>query len=272
MTVFLPPVDLVGPPDAPHTALFCHGILGSGRNWRSFARALSARAPDWRIALVDLRSHGDAPPAPPPHTVRACAQDLLRLDLSSSVEVIVGHSFGGKVALAYAEALPPALRQAWVLDAAPGPLSSSSTSLLDHEVVRVIQALRRIPLPLASRDDLLRQMTAQGFSLGLARWMTTNLQRSSSGGLIWRFDLDGVEALIQDYFSLDLRALLHTPVAGLEIHVVRAALSDRWTPEILAEISGSLATLHTLPDAGHWLHVDNPTGLLDLLAPALRDA
>ena len=265
MSTFLPPVDLVGAADATRTVLLCHGILGSGRNWRSFARRLVAQAPEWRIALVDLRCHGDAPPAPPPHTVRACAEDLLRLDLTPTVEAIVGHSFGGKVALAYADALPAALRQVWVLDSTPGPLTGAAD---EQEVSQVIGALRGIPLPLASREALVAHLTARGFSGGLARWMTTNLERTP-GGLRWRFDLDGVEALIRDYFALDLRSVLQTPVSGLEIHVVRAANSDRWTPESLADVEDSLATLHTLPDAGHWLHVDNPDGLQDLMAPLL---
>lgn len=34
---------------------------------------------------------------------------------------------------------------------------------------------------------------------------------------------------------------------------------------------GTLA-VHTLPDAGHWLHVDNPDGLLQLVSGSCRDA
>ena len=202
--------------------------------------------------------------------VELIAQDLLSLhdQLDAPVHAVVGHSFGGKVALAYAEALPPDLEQCWVLDSVPGPARGDTD---DGEVSRVLRALRAVPLPIASRQALVDRLVGQGFSLGLSRWMTTNLQAAAGGGLTWRFALDAVEALIGDYYGLDLRDLLHTPVSGLELHVVRAARSDRWAQADVDEIEDSLATLHTLPDAGHWLHVDNPDGLLELMAPAFSD-
>ena len=30
--------------------------------------------------------------------------------------------------------------------------------------------------------------------------------------------------------------------------------------------------IHTLPNAGHWLHVDNPDGLLQLVSGSCKDA
>ena len=46
------------------TAVFVHGLLGSGRNWRSIARRLAADAAaagtPWRFLLVDLRGHANS--------------------------------------------------------------------------------------------------------------------------------------------------------------------------------------------------------------------
>ena len=36
--------------------------------------------------------------------------------------------------------------------------------------------------------------------------------------------------------------------------------------------SVGLTRLHELPDAGHWLHVDNPSGLLRMVAPSFHAA
>jgi pimeloyl-ACP methyl ester carboxylesterase len=67
-----------------NTALILHGLLGQGRNWRSFAKNLLSRlsqqqGTNWRVLTVDLRCHGNSAALSgftPPHTMHACAQDL----------------------------------------------------------------------------------------------------------------------------------------------------------------------------------------------------
>ena len=105
-----------GSPD--RWALLCHGILGSRRNWRSFARKLVDRQPDLGVVAVDLRNHGDSPPLDGPHTLASCAADLARLSEQLGIQpaILIGHSFGGKVVLKHAESLPAGLEQVWVLD------------------------------------------------------------------------------------------------------------------------------------------------------------
>src|SRR5688500_12574158 len=52
--------SLVTAPDAKPSRwlLFLHGLLGSGANWRSFARRLVEAHPSWGAVTVDLRLHG----------------------------------------------------------------------------------------------------------------------------------------------------------------------------------------------------------------------
>ncbi len=39
---------------------FLHGILGSGANWRTFAKQIVTAKPEWGALLVDLRLHGES--------------------------------------------------------------------------------------------------------------------------------------------------------------------------------------------------------------------
>ncbi|KAG5562470.1 hypothetical protein RHGRI_005262 [Rhododendron griersonianum] len=94
--------------DPPPTAVLLHGILGCRKNWGTFARRLAHEFPTWQIVitqflLVDLRCHGDSAAIKKrgPHTVASTALDILKLlgKLKLTPRVLVGHSFGGKVAL-----------------------------------------------------------------------------------------------------------------------------------------------------------------------------
>lgn len=277
---FVPAHSFVGEPEAPKLALFLHGALGSGSNLRSLASKLTKLRPEYRICLVDLRHHGDSQGAPPPNTLAACAGDLAALlaELRREPEVILGHSFGGKTALMFAQSFPGRARQIWVLDSNPGSQEPTAA----NEVIRVIQAVRRTTTPAADRAHVVAELMGQGLSSGTANWLATNLQRQPEG-FVWRFNLDAIYELMLDYFRVDLWKVLESGAADSDFRVVVAERSDRWAPENRARLETMLETvranheqertvrgsgtveLHIVPDAGHWLHVDNPAFLLELL-------
>jgi pimeloyl-ACP methyl ester carboxylesterase len=182
--------------------------------------------------------------------------------------VVIGHSLGGKVALELGRQGSSSLRQVWALDSDPGIQEPGHA----HEINRVIAAVRRVSMPAASRAAVVTALGEQGLSSGLASWMTTNLRRVGDDYL-WTFDLAAIEELLVDYFARDLWPFLEAENPALERHLVIAANSDRWngTMRTRADDLGKHAGAHIyrLPDAGHWLHVDNPDGLLALLAPRL---
>lgn len=243
-----------------------HGALGSGQNWVSFARRLVAARPGMRCVLPDLRCHGGSVEATPPHTLEAAAQDLEQLAAEPLMRphCVIGHSFGGKVALLLWQrgALPPA--RFWALDALPGSAQPED----DGEIGQVIRAMSALVVPAASRAAAVGSLVASGLSTGLAQWLATNLKRAEEG-YRWAIDLEDVRELMADYFRVDLWGALAAPLPAERPRVVVAERSDRWT-DAFRERAQHLAGLgrlhyHDLPNAGHWVHVDNPSGLLELL-------
>lgn len=247
-------------PEATRTAWILHGILGSGRNWRGVARALRKRDPSWAYVLPDLRNHGETGPLPGPHDLAACARDL---DGLPEPERVIGHSFGGKVALQWA-ATVGRCEDVWVLDSLPVAGDPDG----DSEVSEVLASLFDVRTPAADRSEVRATLEQAGLSRMLVDWLLTSLKKGPDGWR-WVYDLDAVAVMMRSYFEADFGLWLQRHDGLPEVHLVRAMESDRWTGDVLAQLTdlGPSVQFHELERAGHWLHVDNPDGLMDLLLP-----
>ena len=269
---------LVADPGAHPRAwlLVLHGFFGAGRNWATVARRLTAARPDWGVVLPDLRLHGASQGFAPPHTLESCADDLVFLsDAAASpradgvdvpVRAVLGHSFGGKVALMYLARHPAGLRQIWIVDADP-PASAPQGGA--WEMLRAVKAL---PPSFRAREDLVADLGRSGFDRRTAEWMATNLDRAESG-YRWRLDFTALEALLRDFFRTDLWGVVEGLPPGVNLRVVRATRSDIIPEasvsrlEAIGRATGRVFVDHV--QGGHWLNADSPDALTVLLAAQL---
>lgn len=256
--------------------LVLHGIYGSGGNWRTFARKLVAERPDWGALLVDLRMHGRSQNAPPPHTVDAAAADISALaDLCARdempVRAILGHSFGGKVALRYRALAASSLAQTWVIDASPSARPGALDEP-DNTVVQVLRILTELPTIFASRQEFVDAIVARGIAAGVGQWLAMNLRRCADGVYESRLELPAIRALLTDYYRSDLWPALTTGPGA--VHVVVAGRSsaigaaDRQRLADTAKHEPTVAT-SVIADSGHWVHVEALPALLATVAGGL---
>jgi pimeloyl-ACP methyl ester carboxylesterase len=86
-----------------------HGFLESCEVWKNFVRRLS---PDFQVITIDLPGHGKNKSAGDFITMDVMAEEVHQVlkSLNLSGCVMVGHSMGGYVALAYAEKYPKTLK------------------------------------------------------------------------------------------------------------------------------------------------------------------
>jgi esterase len=247
-----------------------HGIFGSGRNWASLARRVVRERPEWGILLVDLRQHGGSQDFSAPHTIDSAAADLLLLAAATDAPptAVLGHSFGGKVALAFAMRRPPSLQQVWVIDSTPEAGEPRGSA---WQMLRIIQSL---PGVFASRDVLVDALTSRSVERPVAQWMATNLE-GSDDGFRWRFDLDALEALLLSFFETDAWSALEPPAPGLAVHLVKAEDSsvlagesleraDRAARQYTGGVDEGIVQVHRV-EGGHWVNAENPDAVVDLL-------
>jgi esterase len=244
-----------------------HGIYGAGRNWASVVRRIVRERPEWGGLLIDLRQHGDSQGFAGPHTVQAAAADLDRLAEHTGIrpDVVLGHSFGGKVALVHAGQTAPAPRQVWVIDSTPQEREP------DGSAWAMLELLESLPRRFGSRDDLIAQLMERGQPKMLAQWMATNLV-SDNGDYRWRFDFDSIRELLMSFFDTDAWAIVEHPPEGTEIHLVKAEesriLSGAALKRAEAAAAGGRTFVHRVP-GGHWVNADSPTALEALLVQML---
>lgn len=262
----------MGGTDPPHWLLVLHGVYGQGRNWATIARRVVTARPDWGVVLVDLREHGESHGFEPPHTLDAAAGDVLNLAAFLGLRrwAMLGHSFGGKVALqamaptaaGESRPTPGQLTQAWVIDSTPDAFDPSG------DAWQVMQMLKTLPDAYPDRQAGIDALLDEGLAMPIATWLASNL-KPRGGEYAWRFDIAHIEALLRDFYASDLWPIVESPARQTHLHVVKAEASPLITEKACARIEAAQrATLHRI-HGGHWVNAENPDAMVALLVDNL---
>jgi esterase len=230
-----------------------HGLLGSSRNWQSVAAALAA---DFPVSALDLRNHGQSPHASE-HSYEAMVDDVAAwLDENHVAQVnLLGHSMGGKVAMALACRRPERVLALGVVDIAPRDYA------LDHHRPH-FAAMNALDLDtVSSRAEAERQLATGGADAATARFLATNLERGEDGRLRWRINLPVLTKSLEEMGRTPLVA--DERFEGPALFIV-GGHSRYVTPGDHALIRRHFpaARIEVLPEAGHNPHIDSPAELV----------
>lgn len=232
--------------------IFLHGLLGSSRNWRSVAKALSGK---YKIYALDLPEHGSSPhsSATSLSNMSQMVGDWIVRHLEGDY-ILCGHSLGGKVAMAHACQYPHGLKGLVVGDIAPRDYPP------EHHLP-TLEALLGLNLSsIKSRkqadDELSKKITNWAFR----QFLLTNLQEKF-GAWYWRINLSTLHASMPELSRNPLSPEDSYKGPALFIRGGKSGyLRSEHFPLVLQ--SFPVAKIVTLPDAGHDVHVEDKAGFL----------
>lgn len=234
-----------------------HGLFGSARNFGEIQRALATR---FRVLALDLRNHGTSPHAADMRYPTMAADVLETLEARDArPAAVIGHSMGGKTAMAAALLQPETVGRLLVADIAPVPYQ--------HGNAAIVQAMQSVPLSpgltRATADAALSGMVADA---AVRSFLLQNL--SFGAAPAWRIGLAEIAAAIPDVEGWQAPASVYPGptlfVSGARSDYVRT----EHRPGIRAVFPS--ARFVSLKNAGHWLHADDPAGFLAVLEAFLQ--
>jgi esterase len=247
-----------GPP-----VVMLHGLFGAARNFGAVQRAL---APRFRVIALDMRNHGDSPHAPDMRypTLGADVRETLR-SLGIDRAAVIGHSMGGKSAMALALRAPEVVARLLVSDIAPVAYQHDNTS--------IAEAREAIPLT----PGLTRQVADAALARAVPRadiraFLLQNLRFGTDPH--WRIGLPEIAAAIPDLEGWEaVPGASESASYGGPALFVAGANSDYLLPEHRPRIREHFpqARFVTVKHAGHWVHADNPAGFLSVVEAFLKD-
>ena len=249
-----------GPP-----MIIVHGLYGSSDNWLSIGKALSD---NFTVYLVDQRNHGQSPHNEV-HDYPSMRDDLIEFmdkhELSKAT--IIGHSMGGKTAVFLSESNPERIDALVVIDIAPTKYEAEAPGMQAETHKRIMDAMLEVDFSRASsREDVDKQLAINIDSSRIRSFLLKNLVRNQDKSFQWKLNVSVLRKNLEEILGgLDAKKYQGgEEIAGFPVLFIRGQKSDYISDDDILVIQQifPMARVTTLPDAGHWLHVEQPALLI----------
>jgi pimeloyl-ACP methyl ester carboxylesterase len=230
-----------------------HGFLGMGDNWKTLARQFSES--NLEVHLVDQRNHGRS------FHSDAFDYELMAEDLKMYCEahklseiILLGHSMGGKTAMAFATKHPNLVSKLIVADISPRYYPVHHDAILDGLASLDFSEI-------TSRGEADKLLSNYVTESGTRMFLLKNLYWVEKGQLGLRINLEVLKANVSEVGE----ALPMHATFKKETLFLRGDRSEYIgvSDEAIIHRHFSDANIITISNAGHWLHAENPKDFYD---------
>lgn len=244
--------------------ILVHGGMDHARSWDRIAESFCN---DFRILAPDLRGHGDSSWAY--GSMYSIAEYLL--DLSALADIaggfpiyLIGHSLGAAIVLQYAGIYPERVKKLVAIEGVAPPPEECPPRAAHQRLKDWIETLRdyekRIPRRYANLEAAYERMHKANpyLSNEMARHLTLfGSNWNADGTLVWKFD-NFVRAISPYAFNMNEAREIWSQIRcpALLFRGLDSFTEDPLKQEHIFSIPNY--RLVNVPNAGHWVHHDQP--------------
>ncbi len=239
-----------------------HGLYGSSDNWLNIGKHLAEK---YMVYMIDQRNHGRSPFAST-HTFDDMRDDLAEFFEQHKIEkaTVLGHSMGGKVAMWFAADYPEKIEKLVIADIAPKDymlLKEDSQFYLHQNILLAMQEVDFTQIKYRNDvDDFLSQKIDDE---RIRQFLLKNVAKDKETKRYkWRVNAEVLYNYLDEIVSGVNKSWLddRIPITSYPVIFIRGMKSKYILPEdesLIKEIYPD-ATIVDIPDAGHWLHAEQP--------------
>jgi len=231
--------------------VFLHGFLENKRMWNYFVNQYDKK---YRIVTIDLLGHGESESLGYVHSMEENAKVVQAVlsHLRIRKSILLGHSMGGYVCLAFAELFPDNVRSLILVNST----ASADTDERKLNRDRAIQAVKY------NHEGFIRMAVANIFSEDNRQKLKKEIEHVKEQAL--KTSVQGIVATLEGMkIRKDREVLLHfapypiSLILGIQDTVLKFN-------DTAAQVEGTSATLFSFPD-GHMSPIENRDELCELL-------
>ncbi len=245
--------------DGAQPLVLLHGFTGHARSWDTFAQAMQEK---YRVLALDQRGHGESAWAEdyaPERMVEDTDAFVQALDLHQFA--LLGLSMGGRNAYTYAALHPEEVERLVIVDIGPELMPGGSARIREG-----VQAVDVFDDP-EQAFSAARLANPRPPDAELRHRVTNNLMQLDDGRWTFRYDrsLRSPDRPMVRPAPEDAWALM--PKIACPTLIVRGAESDLFARATAERMVRDIpdCRLIEVPNSGHSVPLDNPTGFLEVV-------
>lgn len=243
-----------------YPVIILHGLLGMLDNWHSIARKLSD---NFRVITVDQRNHGRSFHSDE-FNYDILADDISEFlaDMNLPQAHFIGHSMGGKTVMKIADMYRDKVMKSIIVDIAPRAYTGGHELIFETMMTLEIENMQ-------SRSEAYAALKSKINSDSLVHFLLKNLSRDKQNNFTWKANIPS----LWDNYEEVISEIRPYPPFTHETLFVRGGNSNYITEEDEATIQNYFpnSQIATIDGAGHWVHAEKPSELLQLTEAFLSD-